>query len=246
MIGLALFLSAAMGEQGFSPTPVKDRTTWSAMLQTVRDAGSVVRRQPLLLVLLAIGLFYGLYSEGFDRLWAAHLLQNFTLPLIDITEPVIWFGIIKGVRMGIGIIATEIVQRRVNTAQGILVARLLLLNGVGIVLALAGFGLSRNLWLAIVLYWLIQGIRTLNWPFYTSWFNLQIDDSQVRATMFSVSSQVDAIGQIAGGPTIGVVGNRSIRAALVTSALLLTPVIPLYGVAIGRSRGKGGPPSPQV
>jgi DHA3 family tetracycline resistance protein-like MFS transporter len=247
MVGLALFLTAVMGEEGFNPTPTKDRTTWSIMLQTVRDARKVVLRRPTLLILMAIGLFYGLYSEGFDRLWAAHLLQNYTLPLIEVIKPIFWFSIIKGVRMGIGILATEIARRRVDTVQGISMARILLLNGAGIVLALVGFGLSPNLWLAILLYWLIQGIRTLNWPLYTSWFNLQIDDPRVRATMFSVSSQVDAIGQIAGGPAIGVVGNRSIRAALVTSALLLTPVIPLYGIAIGRGKGNrswGEPASP--
>jgi len=54
--------------------------------------------------------------------------------------------------------------------------------------------------------------------------------------MFSVSSQVDAIGQIAGGPAVGVIGQRSIRAALVASALILTPVLPLYTLAVRRRR----------
>jgi DHA3 family tetracycline resistance protein-like MFS transporter len=45
--------------------------------------------------------------------------------------------------------------------------------------------------------------------------------------MFSVSSQVDAIGQVAGGPGIGLIGNTSIRAAIVASALILLPVVPL-------------------
>jgi DHA3 family tetracycline resistance protein-like MFS transporter len=54
----------------------------------------------------------------------------------------------------------------------------------------------------------------------------------VRATVFSVSSQVDAIGQISGGPLVGVIGNAlSIRAALVTSGLMLSPVLPLYAIA---------------
>lgn len=62
-----------------------------------------------------------------------------------------------------------------------------------------------------------------------------IDDPQVRATMFSVSSQVDAIGQIGGGPVVGAIGNVvSVRAALVASALMLSPVLPLYSLAIRR------------
>jgi DHA3 family tetracycline resistance protein-like MFS transporter len=56
----------------------------------------------------------------------------------------------------------------------------------------------------------------------------------VRATLFSATSQVDALGQIVGGPGVGAVGNVSIRAALVLSALLLAPVVPLYRVARGR------------
>ena len=52
--------------------------------------------------------------------------------------------------------------------------------------------------------------------------------------MFSVSSQVDAIGQIGGGPAVGAIGNVSIRAALVVSALMLSPVLPLYSLAIRR------------
>jgi DHA3 family tetracycline resistance protein-like MFS transporter len=49
--------------------------------------------------------------------------------------------------------------------------------------------------------------------------------------MFSVSGQANAIGQIAGGPAVGAVGNTSMRAALVVSAVLLAPVAPLYAAA---------------
>jgi hypothetical protein len=52
--------------------------------------------------------------------------------------------------------------------------------------------------------------------------------------MFSVQSLTDAVGQTAGGPIVGVVGNRSIRAALSLSAILLAPVIPLYNAALRR------------
>jgi hypothetical protein len=40
-----------------------------------------------------------------------------------------------------------------------------------------------------------------------------------------MSSQVDAIGQVAGGPAVGLVGSwLSVQAALVASALTLSPV----------------------
>jgi DHA3 family tetracycline resistance protein-like MFS transporter len=80
MILLAAFLALTMTEEGFTPTPPEGRTIWAMMLKTVRDARGMVRRQRLLLALLGIGLFYGLYSEGFDRLWTPHLLESFALP----------------------------------------------------------------------------------------------------------------------------------------------------------------------
>ena len=51
--------------------------------------------------------------------------------------------------------------------------------------------------------------------------------------MNSLVGQADAVGEIAGGPAIGVVGTVSgMRAALVASGLLLTPALALYGRAL--------------
>jgi hypothetical protein len=45
---------------------------------------------------------------------------------------------------------------------------------------------------------------------------------------------VDAVGQITSGPVVGMIGNASIRAALVASAAILSPVLPLYWITIRR------------
>jgi DHA3 family tetracycline resistance protein-like MFS transporter len=50
----------------------------------------------------------------------------------------------------------------------------------------------------------------------------------VRATIISMSGQVDAIGQIVGGPAIGLVAKTiSVQLAMTISGLLLTPALPL-------------------
>lgn len=201
------------------------------MFRTTREARQLVRRQPILLLLLGIALFYGLYSEGFDRLWTAHLMQDFGLPWFDKVDPVLWFGMIRAVLLVASLTAAEIARRRVDTNQAIPIARALMLNAGLIAICLAGFGLTKSFGIAVVLYWVIGALRSIAAPLHTAWFNLGIDDSQVRATMFSAAGQVDALGQIAGGPVVGAIGNVSIRAALVTSALLLLPVLPLYGLA---------------
>jgi DHA3 family tetracycline resistance protein-like MFS transporter len=234
MVLLAVFLVLAMTEKGFTPTPPQERTTWGLMLNTVRDAGQLVRRQPVLFVILALGLFYGLYSEGFDRLWTPHLLENFEIPWGDAVEPVVWFGLIRAVLLLISLAATEFARRRVDTNRGVSLARALMFNAALIILALAGFGLAQSFWIAVALFWLIGALRSVSEPLETSWLNLSIDDPQVRATIFSVRGQVDAIGQISGGPAVGAIGNTSIRAALVASAFLLSPVLPLYTLTIRR------------
>ena len=236
MILLSIFLILSMTEEGFTPTPVQDRTTWHQMRRTVSDAQKLTRRQPVLLVLLGIGLFFGLYSEGFDRLWTAHLLESFSLGVLEEIDPVVWFGILRAAMLLIGLGATELARRRIDTRRAIPMATTLMAIATLIIATLAAFGLTRHLWTALVLYLAIGALRTVAAPLQTAWYNLLIDDPQVRATMFSITNQVDAIGQIAGGPAVGAIGNLSIRAALVTSALILSPVLPLYGYAIRKTK----------
>jgi DHA3 family tetracycline resistance protein-like MFS transporter len=179
-------------------------------------------------------------------LWTPHLLENFVIPpWLDALDPVVWFGVIRAVLLLICLAATEGARRRVDMNRSAPLARILMWNAGLIVLALAGFGLTRTLWVALVLYWVIGVSRSINGPLYSAWFNQRIDDPQVRATMFSVTSQTNAIGQVVGGPAVGAVGNRSIRTALVASALLLSPVLPLYARVIRKNGGmyeveKGG------
>jgi hypothetical protein len=51
----------------------------------------------------------------------------------------------------------------------------------------------------------------------------------VRATVLSMSGQVNMLGQLGGGLAVGLVGNRyGIRAALVLASMFLAPVLALY------------------
>jgi DHA3 family tetracycline resistance protein-like MFS transporter len=243
MIGLAGFLALAMREGGFKPTPAEDRSTWGMMAKTMRDARGMMRRQPVLLVLLGIGLFYGIYSEGLDRLWVAHLLGGFALPFYESVQPVVWFGVIRGVLLVISLGAVEVARRRVDTNHTRRIARVLMVNAGLIVGALTTFALTKSLAVAVASYWLIGALRSVAAPLQTTWFNLRIDDAQVRATMFSAGGQVDAIGQVVGGPAVGAIGNVSIRAALLASSFLLAPVIPLYAAAM-RHEERGVIPAP--
>ncbi len=231
MVLLAVLLTLVMPEQGFEPAPAQDRRTLGRMLETIQDTRQLARRQPALRALLGIGFFYGFYSEGLDRLWTAHLMQNFAMPWSGILQPVVWMGIIRAVHLGISVLATEL-TRRASGHPSFSLPGVLAASATLIVLALCAFGLTGAFWVALILYWFVQVLRSIAGPLHDAWLNERIDDSHVRATVFSVGSQADAIGQISGGPLVGVIGNTlSVRAALVASGLMLSPVLPLYGLA---------------
>ncbi len=201
-----------------------------------------MRRRPALGTILSIGLIYGLYSEGLDRLWTKHMLDQFALPLASIAQPVVWLGLMRAAGLLLSIGGTELAQRRVNTENSKRLAQALQWITVLLAAGVFGFALAGTLWLAVLAYWLVYVTRNVIGPLYTAWVNQRLD-SQVRATVISMSSQVDAIGQIAGGPAVGLIGNLvSVRAALLTSGVILTPVLALYRIAIrrGESDSAGG------
>jgi MFS transporter, DHA3 family, tetracycline resistance protein len=79
---IALVLMVIMPETGFHPTPQEDRNTFQHMGHIFHEGVKAVRAQPRLFNIVFIALFYGLYSEGFDRLSVKLLLDNFHVPVL--------------------------------------------------------------------------------------------------------------------------------------------------------------------
>jgi len=225
-IGLGFFLILVMPETGFHPTPRSERTTWNSMLHVMRSGLGTVRHHPTLSSILVAGFFFGLYSEGLDRLWTVHLLQRFTFPLFP---TVVWIGGIELVSLLLAMLATELVKRKLNLKRWrSLVGTLLALSTI-IFICLLGFSQAWSLALAIGFYWVLTALRHVISPLYTATVNQGLS-SEVRATVISVSSQVDAIGQIGGGPLVGLIARQaSIPVGLLGSALLLTPALGILG-----------------
>jgi DHA3 family tetracycline resistance protein-like MFS transporter len=228
LILLAVFLTLVMPETGFHPTPRQDRSTWQHMADTFRDGLGMVSRRPALYTILLIGFFYGLYSEGLDRLWTKHMLEGFAQPDWLQAQPVVFIGAIQAVGMLLSSAALGLLHRRVDTESHLATARsLLAITGVLISSVLA-FALAPWLIVALIARWIISVTRAMIDPLYTAWVNQRLD-SRVRATVLSMGGQVDAIGQVAGGPVVGAIGNAlSVSAAITVSGVLLTPVLALY------------------
>jgi len=223
LIGITLML--IMPETGFHPTPREDRNTWQHMWHTFNQGVKAVRSRPRLMNIVYIGLFYGLYSEGFDRLWVKHLLDTFELPILFGSNQVAFFAGLRMASMILTILAVRFVETRVDSTSPLAIGRaVLVITGI-ISIALLGFALSPLLLLSLSLYLVISVLRNVQIPMQTAWINQKLD-SQVRATVHSMFGQVDAIGQVFGGPVVAVIASvGSAVASLVTSGLLLTPAL---------------------
>ncbi|HEX5548735.1 MAG TPA: hypothetical protein VFX24_15090, partial [Ktedonobacterales bacterium] len=198
---------------------------------TLRQSGRLVRRSPILLTLLGVAAFYGMSSEGFDRLWEAHILLDVHLPPLGQLNPVLWFSIILIAAQLLSIASTELARRQVNTRNHVSVARALFAINALLIVVVIVFGLAVSFPLAVAAYLMADVLRTTRQPIYLAWLTQTID-ARVRATVLSISSQLDAFGQIAGGPVIGAIGSlRSIRAALVATGIALTPALLLFARA---------------
>ena len=103
----------------------------------------------------------------------------------------------------------------------------------------SGFAIAPIFSLAIVLYLVIDTLRDVRNPLNTAWVNQKLDP-KVRATVHSMTGQVDAFGQIAGGPSVGAIAKFfSVAAAITTSGFLLLPAMFLVGRANRNSREEG-------
>jgi DHA3 family tetracycline resistance protein-like MFS transporter len=235
LVALGIYLFFAMTEAGFRAIPREAAGSLAGMAAGARSSIKSVRSRPLILTILAITVVLGLSSEGVDRLYQVHFLRDIGLPTFAGLSPVLWFGLVSAGASLIGIAATWVVRRRLDLENHSHVGRLLFAFTAVRALALAGFALAANLYLAIALIWVDSVMRAVFSPVQRAWLNRSLDPSN-RATLFSVDGQADALGQVVGGPIIGVVASGiSIRAALVGSAALLTLALPLLARALGQA-----------
>jgi DHA3 family tetracycline resistance protein-like MFS transporter len=155
------------------------------------------------------------------------------LPTIGDFEPVVWFGALSAVAMVFAFFAVGGLRKRFERTGTAKLAELLLAATFLVILAQLAFALTSSAAVAIVALLAVYLIRLLMSPLWSIWLNQQITDSSVRATVLSITGQADAVGQAAGGPVLGVIGNVwGLRAALATGALVLTPALGLYARAL--------------
>lgn len=251
LVGALLHLAVAawlwwrMPETGFHPAPSEARSTFGRMAETFRAGARIIRGSPALIALVGYTFFLGLFSETWDRLWQAHLLTTFqieaVLPVTAVAS-LAALGIIVDLLV-IG--ATRIVERRIDTRDPARVSRALFGFTAIMVLALVVYGLAPVLAVALGAFIVFGLARGLIGPLYDTWQNQLVpEETSVRATVLSMQSQTDSIGQIGGGPPAALLGSASLRLAFVVSAAMLTPALPLLNRARRARPLTDAPPIP--
>jgi DHA3 family tetracycline resistance protein-like MFS transporter len=90
------------------------------------------------------------------------------------------------------------------------------------------FALTSRVEVAIVAMLMAQALRAVIDPLEVVWVNRGLEPA-TRATVLSMRGQADALGQMAGGPALGLVARQfSARSALLTSTAVLFLALPLF------------------
>lgn len=233
---LSAFLWLFMPENNFKPAESSERQSWGRMTETFKDGVKVVKGQRILILIMAMTLFFGLSSEGMDRLWEAHFLENIQFPELAGWNVVTWFGLINVVGMLLHLGLTEIVRRRVNTDNNATAVLFLFIAHAAYVLSLIVFALVSGFSAGLLAIWSVGVFRGIGNPISAAWTNKKLKPES-RATVLSMRGQLDALGQFVGGPIIGAVGTLfSLRAAMLGVALFVSPVLWLYYRALKLER----------
>ena len=234
LLGLALII--LMPETNFQPAAAEERNTWKKMTSTFRSGVSFVRASNILMIVFAIEICFGLSSEGIDRLSEAHLLQDFVWPTFPVWQAVIWLGLIRIANSLLSIGFTEWLRRKVPEADALKTIRVVQLLSTIWVVAIVAFAFASSFLLGVMTWMLLVQTRMGVSALYNPWVTKQIDQ-RVRATVLSMWGQMNAIGQMIGGPLIGLIAAATtLSIGYASIALLLLPVPILLGVLQRRLR----------
>lgn len=243
LLVLAVVLLLVMPERHFHRTPAEERETVRHLVRTAREGMRVARLRPVVRTIAVVSLVMGLASEAFDRLWTVRVLESFALPdVAGLDGEVVWFAAIALagtlVALVVSVVVNRVAPRLVSAEHPTWLLATLVALQVVFVVAVA---LGGMLWLVLAALWGRRAAGALAAPIRSAWLNRNLSSS-TRATVISMTSQLDAVGQVVGGPPLGALANRtSTSTALVGSALVLTPAVFLYArLRPGSSVSSGG------
>lgn len=227
---LAAVMSLLMREEGFTPT-AGGRDSWAQMWSLTSDGLRAARTPGIIRTFLLVGLLAGLTSEVLDRLWVDRIINDIGLPRLPLADDTAtWFTLFALASALLGLLSSVLANRLAPAALHAehptrVMAGLVLAQVAGVVV----FALAGNLWTAISGKWVRDAGQSVSWPVSRAWLNRHITDPGSRATTLSMMGQADAVGQIIGGPGLGMVASRAgVQTALLLAATIQIPAAVLY------------------
>lgn len=234
-VGFMIFAFLArrwMTEKGFHRSE-EQHHFWNQF----KEGWTIVRSSRTLLLILLAGVFYGLASEGFDRLWNKTFLDAFHLPPVGLFGQEFWWPVLAtGGTLG-GMALNALIRRFVDITSPFAISLTLLVMTSFLIFGIAGFALSTSIFVATFLFIASRSIRRALDPLLKTWVNLHAKPES-RATVLSFASQSHSLGEICGGPIVGTIGQfYAAKTAVVTAALLLFPTLPTLLAARKSAKG---------
>jgi MFS transporter, DHA3 family, tetracycline resistance protein len=230
LVVLSVLLVFFMKEEKFKPAEKAERiSVWKNIKENMGQILYYSRANYLMRILFLIALFFGFYSEGFDRLWIPHFIEQSGLSNLLDSELVLLMGGVQFIVVLLTFAALHFIDHSSIHQHLNQIYVALFIGSILIIGSLIGFAFTTFIIGLLIFYIIIQISRSIMYPLETVWLNKIIPDSSTRATFFSVKGQVDAIGQIGGGPVIGYLAvSFTIKTAIIVSTIILMPVLFLY------------------
>lgn len=229
MIGLGVVVVMRWPESHQPATGPARR--WATTVGTFRQGADTARRDRVVALVLVATLLVNGGAEGFGRLFELHVLD---LGLPTSTDPIVWFAAIGVLAAVLGSLALFWVEARIDgrrVATGTYVAAAAA-AAIGLVL----FAHAPNVETAIAAALLVKGT---GFPVVRVAATILVNrqtTSQVRATVHSLLSQAENLGEIVFGLVLAALAaSWSPTIALVGAALLVAAA----GIAVSRASDPG-------
>jgi DHA3 family tetracycline resistance protein-like MFS transporter len=228
-VALAVGLLLVMPERHFAPTPRAERETFRHLRGQLVAGLQVARRRRVVRAFLFVSLLVGLASEVVDRLWTVRVLDDFDMPAVFGGDEAIAFAAFAlvgtTVSLGASLASGRWLPAHLPEDRPALPVVVAALTQVA---AVVGLALLGNLWLVLAAVWVRSAAQAFSAPIERAWLNRNLD-SATRATVLSMNGQLNAVGQVAGGPPLGALANvAGIPVALLASAALQLPTAAIF------------------
>ena len=212
-----------MKERHFHKVP-HDESIWKAYITHFTKGLTHIKTNKVLRVMFVIMLFFGLYSEGIDRTYELHILDNLDFRSMFDVAPIWILSTVNAVIAFFGFILLHIAKTYIKESSHMTIWLVwfvsVMIGGVVI------FGFLPLPYVAVSGFLLFHIAREGTYPLLNT-ILIKNSPSHIKATVLSSFGQLDAIGQLLSGAIMVTLGFLvGLWGVYLATALLL--VVPLF------------------